>query len=185
MSKRYKQTKMQERLNTPVEERKPLGKPMEPNHFWDMLTKTYSDSIETSNVMGREISIAVSNVSNHPEKAKYIKDNVALANCVDLICKDIVSHQDALKAIHAKQLNTTGSTDDPDDHMLVLALNGEYSDQVSKFNSVFLDTTKLIEEMLNEAESAYFNIVANKEKEQSDLIDPNVITDVEFKESVK
>jgi hypothetical protein len=69
--------------------------------------------------------------------------------------------------------------------MLVLAINGEYSDQVSKFNSVFLDTTKLIEEMLNEAETAYFNVAANKEKEQSDLIDPNIITDVEFKESVK
>jgi hypothetical protein len=170
-------SKMQKRLNTPVEKRKPLGKE---NKFWDELSDLYSRSLGASQAMGLQILQSVDALLNNPKKKECIKDISAMTNVVNLITKDIENHQNSLTQIHNRHKGKTGGTTDADDHMLVISIHSDYLELVEQFNSVIMSNVKVLSDIISQTETEFVR-KENEQKQLNSLTDPTVITDVEVK----
>lgn len=172
-------SKIHKRLNTPVELREPLGPEQKPNSFWTELDNVYSKLLGASQAIGQHILSSVQNITSDPILSSYIKDAKEFANTLNLISRDISEHQQRLKAIYDTHIGKLGGTVDADEHMLVLNLHSQYQEELQLFTSSIDPSIIIIKEQIEYVEKT--NLDMKNKQNNNDLLDPNVVSDVEFK----
>ncbi len=181
-----KKSKMYKRVTSTPEERllqdvDAVKPPV--NTFWDEAENLYNTCIIGLDQTHGLLADHVKTIIDDPEKRAKIKDEVALATNLTMLSKDIQKTIECLDEIHAMHAGRTGGTVTPDDHMLVLKINGMYSEVIELYNTVTMPTVAHIFEQTNITDDLIASqIMSALEVEQSKLLDPTVVTDVIFKE---
>ncbi len=179
-SKMYKRviSTPEERLMQDVDAVKP---PV--NTFWDDAENLYTKCIIGLDETHGLLATHIKSIMDDPEKRSKIKDEVGLTANINLLSNDIQKNVECLNEIHAMHEGRTGGTVTPDDHMLVLKINGMYSEVIEMYNTVTMPTVAHIFEQTNITEDIIAaQIMSSLEEEQRKLLDPTVTTDVIFKE---
>lgn len=179
-------SKIHKRVNSTAEERlmEKASKVKAPvNTFWDEAEKAYITCIDGIQQTHGLLVEHIQGIMADPEARKKIKDEKGLAENINLLTKDISTHVEQLNAIHEKHKDRTGGTLTPDDHMLVLQINGEYAQVIELYQTVTLPTVAHIFEQTNiTSDIIEQQIKDSLEQKQKDLLDPTVISDVIVKE---
>lgn len=193
-----KTSKLQQRLATPPVLRKPVisatpkaatgmfgATEVAPkNNFWDLAQRSYDVSMAGIQRAHGQLVSYLQTLSSDPALITKVADQNLLAQNINLLKRDITSHIQRLEAIHAMHAGKRGSTVSPDDHALVIQINGRYADENEIYESTILPTVGHILEQVGAAEA----LLELERKGEITLQDPkatdvNVVTDVPVKEA--
>lgn len=182
-----KVSKMQQRLNMTQEERDEsdaLKSKMPENTFWDDARKMYETSIigleQTHGLLVAHIQAIMAN----PEERSKIQDTALLTANINILIKDIETHVNLLNDIYSTHSDKTGGTTTADEAVEVIQVNGRYHDAIELYNTVIMPTVAHIFEQINVSDDLIAQAVKESvEKQLTEEQDPNIVTDVQVKES--
>lgn len=172
-------SKMHQRVDNKVKGIEPVN-PETVNNFWDLAKEHYFSAIKAIELVEGQLAEVLRDFINDKEKIKLVKDPVLLTSNINLLAKDILQHTDTLNKIYEKHKNKSGGTSTPDDHMEVLQIHGEYSDVMEVYSANVVPTVNFIIEQIGLSEEL---LKAQRLSSQQNLQDPNVISDIEIKET--
>lgn len=184
-----KVSKMHQRVNMSEEERTLMdameNNPVPPNTFWDDATNLYVVSMEGLEQTHGILVDHLQSIMLDPVERAKITDEAGLAANVNLLTKDVQTHVELLKEIYADHADKKGGTASPEEHMEVIVLNGRYQDAIELYNSVIMPTVAHIFEQTNMTDNLIAQQISdNLDRQNKDLTDPSVVTDVAVKEEV-
>ena len=179
-------SKMHKRVKATPEERLLLDadaiKPPE-NNFWDEAEAVYTTCITGLDKTHGLLATHIQSITSDPVERAKIKDIPGLTANINLLANDIQNNINRLDEIHARHIGRTGGTTSSDDHMLVLEIHGLYTQVIELYNTVTMPTVAHIFEQTNITDDLIASqIKASLEKEQADLLNPAITSDVIFKE---
>lgn len=184
-----KVSKMHQRVNMSEEERTLMdameNNPVPANTFWDDATNLYVVSMEGLEQTHGILVDHLQAIMSDPEERAKITDQTGLVANINLLTKDVQTHVGLLKEIYADHADKKGGTVSPEEHMEVIVLNGRYHDAIELYNSVIMPTVAHIFEQTNMTDNLIAQQIAdNLDRQNKDLNDPSVVTDVAVKEEV-
>lgn len=177
-------SKIHQRVNTPAEQRAPVGQIEIPvNTFWDDAQNVYRVAMSGIQRTHGELANYLSAFVNDPEAMERVPDmNELLAN-INLLNRDIQEHMERLTAIYDRHKDRTGGTQTPDDNMHVIQIHGLYADQMSLYDSTITPTvTHIYEQCGITRELLAVEKAKLMEQQAAALLDTSVISDVAVKE---
>lgn len=193
-----KVSKLQQRLATPPVLRKPVisatpkaatgmfgATEVAPkNNFWDLAQRSYEVSMAGIYRAHGQLVEYLQKLASTPELLSKVDNQSLLAQNIDLLKRDIASHIQRLSNIYQRHQGKRGSTVSPDDHALVIQINGLYADENEIYESTILPTVGHILEQVGAAE-ALLQLDSTGELQLQDpkATDVNVVTDVAPKET--
>jgi len=193
-----KTSKLQQRLATPPVLRKPnisatpkaatgmfgAAEVAPKNNFWDLAQRSYDVSMAGIQRAHGQLVTYLQKLNATPELKSKIADEHMLASNINLLRRDIASHIQRLNNIYQRHAGKRGSTVSPDDHALVIQINGLYADENEIYESTILPTVGHILEQVGAAE-ALLELAKKGElkMEQDSAKDVSVVTDVPVKET--
>ncbi len=191
-----KLSKVQQRLRTPADERKPnvsftpkagtvaAGRDVPENNFWDVAEQFYQTAIAAVGKTHGQLGDYLNQIVNDDKLYERIKDNNGLLENIQLLTRDIVEHLDRLNTIHSKHADRTGGTKSPDDHALVIQIHGLYADAQQIYEANMMPTVTHIFEQIGVAEQALeLERQSAQAKAKEQATDTSVVTDVQPKEA--
>lgn len=156
------------------------------NNFWDEATAHYHNCMAAISQVEGQLAGVLDNLINDAEKMKYISDQQGLANNIQILNKDVKEHVERLNAIYAKHSNKFGGTCEPDEHMLLLQIHGEYAEALEIYQANILPTVNHILEQIGAAEMLVQQIANQQtqviEEPVRDFSQDTAVIDVDFKE---
>ena len=181
-----KVSKMHKRVNSTPEERllQDVDNVKVPvNTFWDEAEALYATCIVGLDKTHGLLASHIQSIMADPEQRIKIKDVAGLTANINLLSNDIQKNIECLDEIHALHAGRTGGTVTPDDHMLVLQINGRYAEVIEMYNTVTMPTVAHIFEQTNITDDLIASQIMNVlEAEQRNMLDPSVTSDVAFVE---
>lgn len=141
------------------------------NVCWDELNSMYSKMCQLLTTHA-----GIAQLTTDKELLSMVVDKITLINNIGILSKDLASLNTELAAIHSKHSNKSGGTDDPDELMRSISIFEEYYRFMENHDGVVMPTVYHITEQLNEAEK----LLAAAKRVDSDLKDPNIISDAEI-----
>ncbi len=173
-------SKMHQRLNQATDTREKLGKS---NTFWDDAAHMYQSSIQAIDTTHGTLALFLKEIIADPARLAMITDAQTLISNNNLLTRDIGEHVEHLNAIYETHKDKKGSSTDPDDHMLLLKVNGQYHDAIDVYNTTIMPTVTHIFEQIGVIEQLIAQEeMKKKEVEARRLADPRHISDVVVKE---
>jgi hypothetical protein len=176
-------SKMEKRLKTPADQRKPLGKEQEPNNAWTEAHELYLKLREENANIAASVVHGIRSVTGDARRASYVRDSARLTTLIKCYDVDFNKYEQDLEAVYATHNDKRGGSTTPEDHLLVLNVYSQYQDIFTVFDEI---STKTVKDLFEEI--AYVDL---KDKEYHDnlaqlasLADPSVISDVIAKEVV-
>lgn len=109
---------------------------------WDDLQRLYMECQAISTTPSQVLPLL-----KDSEKLAKIQDTQSLIQQSKVLHKDAETYKQRLMAINAKHAGRSGSTQNPDELMYVLALGEEYQEWLHSYQSVVLPTVQNILEM--------------------------------------
>ena len=153
------------------------------NTFWDEAEALYKTCIVGLDKTHGLLASHIQEIISDPVQRAKIKDIAGLTANINLLSNDIQKNIECLDEIHAMHEGRTGGTVTPDDHMLVLQINGRYAEVIEMYNTVTMPTVAHIFEQTNITDDLIASqIMHSLEEEQRNLLDPAVTSDVVFTE---
>lgn len=150
------------------------------NAFWDDCNNHYDVATQAIHSVEGQLAEQLSVIAETPELVALIKDPMQLADNVTLLNKDIVEHVERLNAIHDNHKEKTGGIKSPEEGLEVIQINGKYQEVMEIYNANIVPVICHILEQIAPAQEA-MNSVIQQQKEQNDIVDINVVTDVAVK----
>lgn len=194
MKSATKISKMHARVNAAKEDRIDLGDTsnikIAENTFWDDANETHKVITEGIAKSYSELASVVQSIVADPERLAAVKEPMLLAENIKLVTRDVGDHIDRINRIHDEHKDKTGGTTDPDDHIRVLQINGQYADAMEIYQTVVMPSVSHIFEQIGGAEEvlmrkqmqAMLEEKLAQEAAQVALTDVNVVSDVQVKE---
>ena len=183
-----KVSKMQARVNASKEERElmdALRKNPPPNNFWEDARQCYMVSIRGLEETHGQLVEHIQGMLADPVRKARIDDFDGLLQNINLLTRDIRTHVQTLNAIYDKHKDKVGGTVEPEEHLEVIGINGQYADAIQLYNTTIMPTVthifeqiKLTEDILEDQERV---LKETLEQEAKELIDPSVVSDVVIK----
>jgi hypothetical protein len=176
-------SKMEKRLKTPADQRKPLGKEQEPNNAWTEAHELYLKLREENANIAASVVQGIRSVTGDARRSSYVRDSARLTTLIKCYDVDFVKYENDLETVYATHSDRRGGSTTPEDHIFVLNVYSQYQDIFTVFDEISSKTVKdLFEEI------AYVDL---KDKEYHDnisqlaaLSDPSVVSDVVAKEVI-
>ena len=175
-------SKMHQKVNDVTNMKKGISN----NNFWDEASAHYHNCMGAINQVEGQLASVLDNLISDAEKMKYVSDQQSLANNIQILNKDIQEHIARLNTIYAKHNNKFGGTCEPDEHMLLLQIHGEYAEALEIYQANILPTVNHILEQIGAAEMLVQQVAAQQaqviEEPVRDFSQDTAVLDVEFKE---
>jgi hypothetical protein len=156
---------------------KNINLPVDP--FWDIANKFYEDTRKNILDVNERFALSLQEKIDSPN-GSVLSNNVRLAVLVNSLNSDIASMLSKLEAVHEKHKTFTGACKSTDEVILVMSINGEYSDINEAYFSLINST---VSEIMDITEMTNEIVAGAEEAAKSEELDPSVISDVEFKET--
>lgn len=173
-------SKMHERVNAAAKSKVALKE----NKFWDDCNSHYELSTQAIHNVEGGLASELDVIVNTPELISQIKDVQGLTDNVNLLRKDLNEHVERLNTIHAQHKDKTGGISTPEEGVEVIQINGQYAEAAEIYNANILPTVCNIVELIEPATKLMNQKLAQeqeKAKQEADLLNPNVISDVVVK----
>lgn len=166
------------------------GLVLPPNQHWDeaeaFFQNTYTSIIEANQATAEHLTALLSNPTHH---AKFSNDS-KLAVLVAALNSDVGTTLDRLNTVHAAHSGRTGSSTTTEQVAQAIDIFGQYSDIIEIYHTLIMPTvseilshTGGIEEIQAAAKEELIQKgVEEQLRKLAEQQDPNVITDVVFKE---
>lgn len=173
-------SKMHQRVNDAAKAKVALNE----NKFWDDCNKHYELSTQAIHNVEGGLAHDLDRIVNTPELISQIKDIQGLTDNVNLLRKDLNEHVERLNTIHDQHKDKTGGISTPEEGVEVIQINGQYAEAAEIYNANVLPTVCAIVELIEPASRLISSKLAEeqaKAKQEADLLNPNVISDVVVK----
>ena len=146
------------------------------NTCWTDLENIYMNTVALLSSHTRLASLA-----QDKELIGYVADKVTLIGLIKSLSSDLNTMSGELKQIHDQHAGKTGGGVDGDEVMESITIYEQYNLFMERHDGVIMPTVYHITELFESAEKS--RTAARKAAEaEASVLDPNVTTDVDFKE---
>lgn len=149
------------------------------NTCWDDLSNIYRSCTD---LLQRHTHLA--QYANNKELLAEITDTTTLAGNIRLLASDINKLASELKEIQAQHIDKTGGSPDPDEVIHSIGIFEQYNLFMERHEAVVMPTVLHILEQFDQAEHSLLK-KKQAQAEQANELDPTVVTDVQFTDTVK
>ena len=176
-------SKMHQRVQTPKELRKELGKEKLSPNLWDEAAYLYETQMNSISEINHLLVIYLEELQKDEQRWNKIKHNSMLTTNINILTKDIGDYKIKLNAIKELHLDRKGIPTDENDFMHLWQIINQYTQLMEIYTPIIISKRNEIFEQIGLYEEAATALQATQtEKELEELQDVTLISDVNFKE---
>lgn len=154
-------------------------KALNENRFWDDCNNHYKMSTQAIHDVEGALASELDIIVNTPELCAKIVDQQGLADNLTILRKDLSAHVQRLDDIYENHKDKSGGIADAEEGVEVIQINGQYQEAMEIYQANIVPIVCHVMEQIAPAQQALSEFI--KSKQEKDLVDTSVISDVVVK----